>query len=237
MISQFRRVALGAGIGLATTALLTFAACSPDAPVDAVSPTPTLRAAHLPADLEGGTDHFTCYEAIEDNAGTSVTISLTDQWQTLTNVGVSNILEFCNPTEKTTFNAAGASHVTTITEEDAHLAFYELTQKLPSIRKRVTITNQFNNGAEQVLRVAAPKLVAVPTVKNNVGNLDDVEEALSHFTCYEASGKRILENVTLDDQFDGSVEGLVHGPHYFCLPAAKTLGTVTPIAADEDHLA
>jgi hypothetical protein len=219
MIKTWHRVALSA-------AILTFVACDNAGPVKVTVPSP--RAVVITANLQGGTDHFTCYEAIEDDAGTSATVSLEDQWQTLTDVGVSNILEFCNPTAKT------VGEVTTpIEEPEAHLAFYELTQKLSSIKKRVTVDNQFG---VQVLRVAAPKLVAVPTVKNNVGDLGGVERDLSHFTCYEASGKRVLVPANVTDQFQ-SKDILVHVPQYFCLPAEKTVGTtVTPIVRDEDHL-
>jgi hypothetical protein len=220
MKQTWHRVALSA-------AFLTFVACDNEGPVQ-VTTAPAPRAVVITADLEGGTDHFTCYEAIEDDAGTSATVTLDDQWQTLTNVGVSNILEFCNPTEKTVDEST-----TTIEEPEAHLAFYELTQKLPSIKKRVTIDNQFG---QQVLRVAAPKLLAVPTVKNEVGDLGDVEGELSHFTCYEASGKRVLAPANIADQFQ-TKDILVHVPQYFCLPAEKTRGTtVTEIARDEDHL-
>ncbi len=226
------RRAVSAGRYCAPAALLlTLVACNPEQPVQATSMNPRADVILAAPNLQGGTDHFMCYEAIEDDAGTSVTISLTDQWQTLSNVQAANILEFCNPAEKT-FNTV----TTPIAEENAHLAFYELTQKLPSIQKRVTIRNQLSAN-DQVLRVAAPKFVGVPTVKNGVGDLGTVERELSHFTCYEASGKRLLAPVTLSDQFFQSKEALVHAPQYFCLPAEKTRGTeVTPEARAEDHL-
>jgi hypothetical protein len=187
--------------------------------------------AQTPPDLNGGTDHFTCYEGIPQNPNPPVTISLTDACgRTLTGVQAATLLEICNPAEK---NVNG--DVTPITEEEAHLAFYQLTQKLPANRRRVTVNNQFG---PQTLRVAAPRLVAVPTVKNGAGTLASVEDDLSHFTCYEASGKTVLVNASVQDQFQTVPDNiLVHAPQYFCSPAEKTRGTdTTPTVRDEDHL-
>lgn len=181
--------------------------------------------------LNGGTDHFACYEGIPQNPNPPVTVSLTDACgRTLTDVQASSLLEICNPAEK---NVNG--DVTPITEEQAHLAFYQLTQKLPANRRRVTVNNQFGR---QTLRVAAPRLIAVPTVKNNGDTLTNVERDLSHFTCYEASGKTVLVNAAIRDQFQTAPDNiLVHAPQYFCSPAEKTNGTVvTPTARNEDHL-
>lgn len=182
-------------------------------------------------DLNGGTDHFACYEAIPQNPHPPATISLTDQCGfTLTGVQAFTPLEICNPAAKT------VGEVTTpITEEEAHLTFYELTQKLPANPRKVVINNQFG---PQTLRVAAPKLIAVPTVKNGVGDLGNVERELSHFTCYEASGKRVLVSADIQDQFQATPDNiLVHVPQYLCSPAAKTFeGNTTSIPRDEDHL-
>lgn len=185
-----------------------------------------------PPDLNGGTDHFACYEAIEGSANTPFTLSLTDECGiTLSDVEASTALEICNPTRKRV-----GTVITGVEEIEAHLTFYELTQKLPANRRRVAINNQFG---PQTLRVAAPKLVAVPTVKNDEGTLASVEDDLSHFTCYEASGKRLLVNAGIQDQFhpNGFENILIHAPQYFCSPAEKTRGTeTTPIVRDEDHL-
>lgn len=181
--------------------------------------------------LNGGTDHFTCYEAIPQNPHSPATISVTDDCnRTLTGVQAFTPLEICNPAAKTVGGV-----VTPITENQAHLTFYELTQKLPANRRRVTVNNQFG---PQTLRVAAPRLIAVPTVKNNGDTLTNVERDLSHFTCYEASGKTVLVNAAIQDQFQTAPDNiLVHAPQYFCSPAEKTNGTVvTPTARNEDHL-
>jgi hypothetical protein len=187
--------------------------------------------AQTPPDLNGGTDHFACYEAIPQSPHPPIMISLTDACDlTVTGVQAFTPLEICNPAAKTVDGVQ-----TPITEEEAHLTFYELTQKLPAKRMKVVVNNQFG---PQTLRVAAPKLIAVPTVKNGVGDLTSVERDLSHFTCYEASGKTVLVNAAIQDQFQTAPDNiLVHAPQYFCSPAEKTRGTdVTPIARDEDHL-
>ena len=182
--------------------------------------------------LEGGTDHFKCYETIEGTANAPITISLTDQFGTLSNVQAMTALELCNPVQKTVF-VDGQPVVTPIEEEEAHLTFYELTQRLRGRVRTVVVDNQFG---EQTLRLGAPRLVAVPTVKNDVGTLRGVESDLSHFTCYEASGKRLLVGAILNDQFHEE-DVLIHAPQFFCNPAAKTrAGTTTAIARDEDHL-
>lgn len=196
-------------------------------------PSPAAAGGGVGGGLQGGTDHFACYEAIESNPNAPITISLADACgDTLTNVSAMSLLEICNPVAKTV-----GTVTTQINEPDAHLAFYELNQRLPANRRRVSVNNQFG---PQILRVAAPRLVAVPTVKNNAGTLASVENDLSHFTCYEASGKRILVNAGLEDQFHpaGPETILVHAPQFFCSPAVKTRTGENPsdIAQNEDHL-
>ncbi len=183
--------------------------------------------------LTGDTDHFACYEAIPGTPNAPITISLTDACGvSLNDVSAMSVLEICNPAAKTVGGV-----LTDFQEPNAHLTFYELTQKLPANRRRVSVNNQFG---PQILRVAAPRLVAVPSVKNNVGTLASVEDELSHFTCYEASGKRILVNADLQDQFHPAAPEtiLVHAPQFFCSPADKTRGGVTTEVAreGEDHL-
>ena len=185
-----------------------------------------------PPDLNGGTDHFACYEAIEGSANAPIAISMTDECGiTLTDIDASTALDICNPARKRV-----GLVITGVDEPEAHLTFYEITQKLPANRRKIEVNNQFG---PQTLRVAAPKLIAVPTVKNDEGTLSSVEDDLSHFTCYEASGKRLLVNAGIQDQFHpaGFENILVHAPQFFCSPAEKTRGTVTTdIARDEDHL-
>jgi hypothetical protein len=189
--------------------------------------------AQTPPDLNGGTDHFACYEAIPQNPHPPVTISLTDACNlTLTGVQAFTPLAMCNPAAKTVAGRPPAESK----EPNAHLTFYELTQKLPANRRKVVVNNQFG---QYTLRVAAPKLIAVPTVKNGIGDLGNVERELSHFTCYEASGKTVLVKAGIQDQFHAASENiLVHAPQYFCSPAEKTVGNNQPtdIEQNEDHL-
>lgn len=106
-----------------------------------------------------------------------------------------------------------------IDEPELHLTFYELTHKLRTNRRSVVVENQFG---QFTLRVAAPRIVAVPSLKNDEGVPRDLDD-LSHFTCYEASGRRLNLKAALEDQFHVGAPDtiLVHGPQYFCNPAAK----------------
>jgi hypothetical protein len=182
--------------------------------------------------LDLGTDHFACYGVTEKNLHPPADITLRDVTCGITVTGVQPfvLLNICNPATKT------VNGVTTpILEPNAHLTLYELTQKLEANPREVVVTNQFGR---QTLRVAAVKLVAVPTVKNGAGTLIGVEGQLSHFTCYEASGDNILVSAAIKDQFlTASEKILVHVPQYLCSPAVKTRGTVvTPIAPNEKNL-
>lgn len=208
------------------------ASCSDSTPLQVTSVTPPdgISASVTPAALEGGTDHFACYEATDRNPNAPQSITLDDQFDGTLSAEAMTALEFCNPVAKT----VGTS-TTPIDEPNAHLTFYELTQNLRAVRRKVVVSNQF--GVEQTLRVAAPRIVAVPTLKNGEGTTNDLGD-LSHFTCYEASGKRLNVSAGLQDQFHTGPETiLVHAPQYFCNPAEKTHGsTTTAIARDEDHL-
>lgn len=212
---------------------LTIASCSDSAPlqVTSVSPGADVSLAVTPAalTLQGGTDHFACYEATDLNANAPIPISLDDQFAGILSVDAMTALYFCNPVAKT-FNGSTIA----INEPTAHLTFYELTQKIRATHRKVVINNQFG---QQTLQVAAPDIVAVPTLKNGEGTARDLDN-LSHFTCYEASGKRLNVSVGLQDQFHTAPEAiLVHAPQYFCNPAEKIHnGITTGIARNEDHL-
>jgi len=210
---------------------LTIVSCSDSAPLKVTSVSPMADASSdvTTAALQGGTDHFACYEATDRNANAPIPITLDDQFAGTLAAEAMTALEFCNPVAKTVNGST-----TPIDEPNAHLTFYELTRNIRAVRRKVVVNNQFG---EQTLRVAAPQIVAVPTLKNGVGRANDLDD-LSHFTCYEASGKRLNVSVGLQDQFHTAPEAiLVHAPQYFCNPAAKTrTGTTTPIARIEDHL-
>lgn len=187
------------------------------------------------AQLSGGTDHFKCYEAQEQTFDFAIDISVNDQFfgeEEFLASQAGDAVMFCNPVLTKTIG--GGDPEDTSDEEELHLALYPLAQKRSAVRKRIEITNQLNNFAPQRLSVVGPKFIAVPTIKNNdepTGNQD-----LSHFTCYEASGKRVNVNASLVDQFH-TEEVLIHAPALFCNPATKVRGTVTTEPeTDEDHL-
>lgn len=216
---------------LTMLAAMAVAACGETPPLDPTSPavSPEVSMDFVPAALEGGTDHFACYEAIDRNPNEPIGITVDDQFAGTITAEASTALEFCNPAAKT------VGQITTpIEEPNAHLTFYELTQKLRATRRTVVVSNQFG---QQTLRVAAPRIIAVPTLKNGEGDIRDLTD-ISHFLCYEASGKRLNISAGIQDQFRTAPEPiLVHAPQYFCNPAEKTRGTETSdIANNEDHL-
>jgi len=215
-----RRLALSAAFGLAAALVMMFGLSGVAA---AQGPPP-------------GTDHFLCYEATETTPNPPITISLDDQFGPPVTVQAATALEICNPTAKTVL-VDGVPVTTPIVEEDLHLTLYELTHKLPTTRRRVVVNNQFGEG--QTLRTAALRVVAVPTLKNDpTGNERDLTD-ISHFACYEATGRRVLVEADVDDQFqDPAATILVHAPHFFCNPAVKIRAGFPPttIKTDEDHL-
>lgn len=183
-------------------------------------------AAH--AQLLGGTDHFECYNAEEATLEPPIEATLEDQFGERPGVQVLNTVWFCNPAAKTV-----DEDVTPIGEEQNHLALCTISRQSPEPRRIVTIDNQFGT---QVLNVTAPRLLAVPTQKAPLGPT----AGISHFLCYEATGRALNIEATLEDQFeDEEPDGVqVLAPRFFCNPASKTIDEVTsPIEADEDHLA
>jgi hypothetical protein len=70
----------------------------------------------------------------------------------------------------------------------------------------------------RTLRVIGARELFVPTQKL-VGDLG-FPDRLNHYWCYEASGPKVGQTVTLDDQF-GSDTVRVERPHRFCNPVEK----------------
>lgn len=180
------------------------------------------------------TEHFLCYEATEETNERAIPATLDDQFLSPLVTEVHNALYFCNPAEKDGVD---------IVETTGHLTIYPIAEKLPAFKAKILVTNQLDPDPQE-WKIVGPKYVAVPTLKNTTpvtGDVDALELILSHFTCYEASGKRLKVSPEVSDQFIGPVEVLVHVPQIFCDPAEKTIDlatdVVTPIVADEQPLA
>jgi hypothetical protein len=171
------------------------------------------------------TDHFKCYNATEGTLEPPIVATLDDQFVTGDEVQVLNAVWFCNPVQKTV-----GTGVTPITEPLNHLTLYPISVKETAPARRVLISNQFG---DQTITVTAPRLLAVPTEKNDEGEPDNI----SHFKCYEAEGPALNAPVVLQDQFDMERVRLL-APRFLCNPATKTVGGVTTAPElDEQHLA
>src|SRR4030095_11377688 len=125
------------------------------------------------AQAGGGTDHFKCYVATESTLEPPLVVSLEDPLGQRPDVPVHNAVFFCNPVAKT------VEEVTTpIAEPLNHLTLYPIAKKSPEPARLVTVDNQFG---VQELVLGAPRLVAVPTEKEDEG----APAGISHFLCYE----------------------------------------------------
>lgn len=164
--------------------------------------------------------HFRCYIVSQQTPDTAVEVILADQFNTDT-LTLDEPLQFCAPTEKNGLP---------ILEPDEHLTMYAANRDLTP-HLNVEIENQF--GAD-TLEVVGARMVLVPTQKQVGGLL--FPELLNHSWCYEVTGDRLQQTVTLDDQF-GTDTVRVERPHFFCNPVEKTtaLGT-TPILEPDVHL-
>ncbi|HXL35355.1 MAG TPA: hypothetical protein VN953_10555 [Gemmatimonadales bacterium] len=167
--------------------------------------------------------HFRCYIVSRETPDTPVTAVLSDQFIPTDTVKVKEPLQFCAPTSK---------NGSPILDSTAHLTMYVAPESLPS---HLIVSTEDQFGPRTLVAVGARSLL-VPTEKvvNGVGL--GFPDTLNHFRCYEVTGDRVRTRVTLADQF-GSDTVRVEAPHYFCPPAAKTIGTVTtPIFAPDEHL-
>lgn len=169
-------------------------------------------------------DHFKAY--VTDGASLGVPLLLRDQFDaTPQSKTVDKPFRFANPVQKV-FGPV----ITPITNPDTHLELYRLLPlQAPTIRY-VQINNQFGL---QILTVADPVALGVPTQKNGIGSPHDVD----HFKFYNATGNALNLVVDLTDQFHQEPNVLVGRPRYFGNPVEKNhSGIITPIAHPNDFL-
>jgi len=152
---------------------------------------------------------------------------------------VHQAVKFCNPVQKTYNNT-----ITPITNPNGHLTFYKFdhdafegSNEEPA--RSVQVQNQFGT---QTLTVTEAQFLAVPTEKNSLatpcaGAVPDPTCTLSHFWCYQATGKAVSATVNLQDQFRTQNGVQLAQPALFCNPVQKVHGTQTfPILDTQDHL-
>jgi hypothetical protein len=173
--------------------------------------------AQRPVDFEEET-HFRCYTISNQTPEPATTVSLDDQFLEAT-LSVDEPELFCPPTSKDGLE---------IEEPEEHLTTYNAPWPLePNLI--VSTEDQFG---PRTLQVVGARELYVPTEKNELGFPDE----LNHYWCYEASGPRVRQRVTLDDQF-GTHTVRVERPHRFCNPVEKVSPEGEfPIEEEEVHL-
>jgi hypothetical protein len=184
------------------------------------------------APAQGPTDeqHFRCYIVSQQTPQPAQTITLEDQFTTAPEqVMVGEHVMFCPPTEKTI-----GDEVFPIEDEEEHYTLY--TAPSEAAPRDVLVTDQF--GTEVRWHVTTPKYVMVPTAKTIGGETFDDRRNMNHYWCYEATGPRVGERATLDDQFNGPDNVRVTTPTLFCNPVEKVhAGETFPIEDENLHLA
>jgi len=174
----------------------------------------------LQVDLDLET-HFRCYIVSRQTPDTAVTVVLSDQFIASDTVTIDEPLQFCAPTSKNGL---------AVLAPEEHLTMYAANRDLvPHLI--VSTEDQFG---PRTLEAVGARMLLVPTQKL-VGGLA-FPDALNHSWCYEVTGDRVRERVTLADQF-GTDAVRVERPHYFCNPVEKVAGGVTsPILEPDVHL-
>jgi hypothetical protein len=179
-------------------------------------------------------DHFHCYwaEWAAEPPMYEVPVQLEDQFITewLGEPLIATVLDpylFANPVNK------GHGEVwTPVSNWDDHYTFYNIAYEEITPVWEVTVSNQF--GIDQVLYVAGPDYLAVPTKKG----LHDWPVKLDHFLVYTVLFELpdVGAEIWLDDQFTG-YGATVYEAAYFANPVQKidASGT-TDIKHPNDHL-
>ncbi len=169
-------------------------------------------------DFEAET-HFRCYIVSRQTPQPADTAILTDQFLHDT-VRIDEPLQLCAPTSKD-----GAA----IPDTTEHLTIYGAPDTLvPHLI--VETEDQFG---PRTLEAVGARYLLVPTDKNAAG----FPANLNHYRCYEVTGDRARETVSLEDQFGTDENVRVERPHYFCNPVEKTTSAGTsPILEPEVHL-
>lgn len=163
-------------------------------------------------------------------------VALIDEFLGLsTTATVRKPVDFCNPANK---NGEG------IPDPEAHLTCYDLKEKNTPGLPTVTVSTQFGEGTVLLGRA---KRLCVPTIKTAVDGeptnvelpLDDLEDTLNHFKCYQRKGKPPKGTgavVQLDDQFESKRTLVDEDPFFVCNAVDKNGEGINPAPAAQ-HLA
>jgi hypothetical protein len=167
--------------------------------------------------------HFRCYIVSKQTPQPPDTVVLSDQFISNDTVVIDEPLEFCAPTSKN-----GAA----ILDTTEHLTMYGAPD---SLAPHLIVSTEDQFGPRTLVAVGA-RFLLVPTEKVVDGVGLGFPAGLNHSRCYEVTGDRVKQRVTLADQF-GTDTVRVERPHYFCNPVEKVAGGVTsPILEPDVHL-
>ncbi len=143
-------------------------------------------------------------------------------------VRTSNISHFGNPAQIDSCQ---------ITDENAHLTWYDVRQRRLDPEREVEIDNQYET---TTLKLLQPRAMLLPAEKASDAN-SAFPEDLDHYKCYKVrDGSSLNRTVVITDQWE-SYPIELQEPAYFCVPVEKRVGSrvdddVYPISNATDHL-
>lgn len=191
-------------------------------------------------------DHFKAYKPNPTPPPLNESVMLKDQFHsTFQNRTVLRPFRFANPVQKSRLppsprsmlrgraQAPSGDILARITNPDSHLELYGLNNTFP-VSARLKVANIYNQfGQQQVSLWLNPNYLAVPTQKNGIGQVHN----LDHLECYSCLGHSLNYEVDLVDQFHYEPSVRVMFPRIFCNPVIKIHNNVTtPIFHPDAHL-
>jgi hypothetical protein len=161
-------------------------------------------------------DHFLIYDA---NGPDAPAVELIDQFGPQDpNLDLGSVMWFMPPANKTF-----GDNIEGMVDPNEHLACYQIPPDEPGLDGlEVFVRNQFC--ANQLLKLDDAVALCVPSERS----LEPVPPAepqvldRDHYICYEVlQAEDPNLTVTLQDEFVGPLETMVHKPEYFCAPVNK----------------
>ena len=149
-------------------------------------------------------DHFKIYKV--SNINVNAQVWLRGQFDEEPDLAkIQSLTHYCTPVSKNN---------EPFYDEDAHLAWYSITQQMPEPMRIVTIKNQFGTAK---LILGRPFAVLAPSRKQG----HQFPERLDHYKVYRVlDGEPINQGVSLKDQFENS-DAVIKWPVAFAVPVRK----------------
>jgi Tol biopolymer transport system component len=136
----------------------------------------------------------------------------------VTDATVNRAISFCNPV-----NIEGNG----IQDLEAHLTCYDIDEETPPLP---TVTVKTLLGPSDTVTLGKANRLCVPAIKNEVGELGQLQARLNHFKCYETKekapkGTKTEEPLDLEDQLEDQLETtstvVKNGPFLVCNAVSK----------------